>query len=407
MDKLKKTIFHSRHIELKAKMVDFGGWSMPIQYSTGIIKEHLLTRSKAGLFDVSHMGRFLFKGKDAIPFLRYVLTNDVSALTPGLSQYTIISNENGVAIDDAYIYRLFEDEYMLVVNAGNKQKDWDYLRNMAVRFKNLEIIDKSEELSMISIQGPNSENILKKVISSGELPEKKNYISISKIGGTEILVSKTGYTGEPIGFELILETVQAIKVWDLLIGKEAYPVGLGARDTLRLEANLPLYGHELGTTPEGQEMPIFSFPLSRFGVSFKDTERDFIGKPSLLKQYNALQQFKIKDYTLIDDLPQTIKPITLTGKGIGRAGYKVFSQEKPVGYITSGTSVPYYTFDEEQIAETKSVRSICLALLSSDIQVNDSVNVEIRGEKVGAVVVKAHLRTKSYPYAKPILGKKQ
>lgn len=408
MENLKKTVFSGRHSDLNAKMVDFGGWYMPLQYPTGIIKEHLSVRSSAGLFDISHMGRFAFRGKDALRFLQHVLTNNAAALNTGEAQYTIIPNPAGGAIDDAYLYRFFEDEYILVVNAANKEKDWNYFKSALKEFQEAEMSDRSEELAMVALQGPLSESVLKSIISSGMLPDpSKNRLGAVDIRGEKVLISRTGYTGEPLGFELFADRNSALKIWDALIEKGAIPIGLGARDTLRLEAGLPLYGHELGSDPEGKEIPVFACPLSRFAVSFSGLKGDFTGKDALLKQYEALKKIRNKDYSRIDDLPRMIMPLSLIEKGVARAGFKVFSKQKHVGYITSGTTVPYYEFEGEgilsRITEKKGMRSICLALLDSELRVNNIVDVEIRGEKTRAAIVPFHLRSEAYPYARPIL----
>jgi len=389
-------------------MIDFGGWSMPLQYPTGIIKEHLAVRRYVGLFDVSHMGRFVFSGKGTLNFLQHVLTNNASALNPGMAQYTIIQNSAGGAIDDAYLYRFIEDEYILVVNASNRVKDWEYFQTMASQFQQVHIVDRSEEMAMVSLQGPMSEMILKGVISSGFLPEPvKNRLSIAEINGTDVLISRTGYTGEPLGFELFLPRDKAVDIWDMLIDKEVFPIGLGARDTLRLEAALPLYGHELGYDPEGKEIPIFSCPISRFAVSFHESKKNFIGRDALLRQYEAFKRIREKDYSKITDLPRIIMPLTIVEKGVARSGFKVFSGEKHVGYITSGTTVPYYIFEGEGIlsrpTEATGMRSIGLGFVDSNLRVSDTVDVDIRGKKVKALIVPFHLRSEASPYARPIL----
>jgi len=365
---MNKTIFYERHLALKAKMVEFGVWEMPLYYPTGIIEEHLATRKNAGLFDVSHMGRFVFRGKGALPFLQHVLTNNASALHICQSQYTIIPNATGGAIDDAYLYRFFKDEYILVVNAANRQRDWDYFTKVIKEFKEVEIFDKTEDLAMISLQGPLSKTILNNVIDFGSLPESlRNQLSIVKIKGIEVLIGRTGYTGEPIGFEFFVDRNHALKIWDILIEQGAIPVGLGARDTLRLEAGLPLYGNELGLDIEGKEIPVFSSPSSKFAVSFSPLKGDFVGRGALIKQSKALKKI--------------IMPLALVEKGVARKGYKVFRGEKYVGYVTSGTMIPY------EFKGEKAMRSICRALLDSSFNEGDSLDIEIRGKRTKAVIV--------------------
>ena len=229
MNTLKRTVLFNEHLKLKANMVDFGGWEMPVNYPSGIVEEHLYTRKRAGLFDVSHMGRYVITGKEAVPFLQYVLTNNVLALDLKQAQYTMIPNENGGALDDAYLYRFYEDEYLLVVNAANAEKDWAHLTNKIRRF-DVKITNQSSALAMISIQGPDSKNILRKLSNDPYLTEPlKNALNIIELDGKEVLIAKTGYTGEPIGFELFVKTADAVVIWTHSLDNGARPVGLGAR----------------------------------------------------------------------------------------------------------------------------------------------------------------------------------
>ena len=346
MAALKKTVLYDRHVTLGAQMVEFGGWDMPIQYPTGIITEHLLTRKKAGLFDVSHMGRIIFRGKDALPFLQHVLTNNAAALDMNESQYTIIANEQGGAVDDAYLYRFKEDEYLLVVNAANRDKDLAHFRAFLNDFPDTECVDQSEALAMISLQGPRSKEILQKSLENGMLPDPvRNALATVTINGASVQVGRTGYTGEPLCFELFVPAKAAPTLWDLLIKKGAHPVGLGARDTLRLEAALPLYGHELGDDPEGKDIPIFACELARVAVSFSPLKGDFVGRNPLRRQFEAFEKLTDRDYSRIDDLPFRIRPIALTERGVARAGSRVLADDRQAGYITSGTMVPYWKTD--------------------------------------------------------------
>lgn len=407
MSNLKRTVLFDEHIKLKANMVDFGGWEMPVNYPAGIVEEHLYTRKKAGIFDVSHMGRFLITGKEAVKFLQYVLTSNVLALDVKQAQYSIIPDENGGAIDDAYLYRFKEDEYILVVNAANADKDWEHLTREIKRF-DAKIVNKSDEIAMIAIQGPESKNILQKLSTDPYLTEPvKNSLNTIELAGKEVHIAKTGYTGEPLGFELFIKASDAAYIWNILMENGAMPTGLGARDTLRLEAGLPLYGHELGTDINGQEIQIFSIPLAKFAVSFAEAKGDYIGKKALLKQFEALQGIMNRDYTNISNLPRMLKAIALKDKGIARSGFKVFKNGVEVGYVTSGTMVPYFKTEghglDTVIKEEKGTRAIGLALLNSDILVDDEVEVEIRGNKVKAVVVPYHMKGDAPPYARPIL----
>ncbi len=371
MTKSHRTLFYDRHVALGANMIEFEEWEMPLYYRLGIVEEHLATRREAGLFDVSHMGRFLFRGKNTIPFLQHVLSNDASSLNINHSQYTIIPNAVGGAIDDAYLYRFSDDKYLLVVNASNREKDWKHFKGIIKDFNKVEIIDQSEDIAMLALQGPISEHILTSIINSGSLPEqKRNALSNAKINGYDVQIARTGYTGEPICFELFTKRENGPMLWDILLKNGAIPVGLGARDTLRLEAGLPLYGHELGIDQEGKEIPIFSCPLSKFAVSFSSLKDNFIGKKALAKQYSS-----------IENLPRTIMSVAVLGKGIAREGCKVFKKEKYVGFITSGTMVPYMKNN------IKRLHAICLGLLDSNLKIGDILNIDVRGRRIDGVIV--------------------
>ena len=407
MNNLFKTILHDRHVDLGAQMVEFGGWVMPIQYSQGIVREHLATRRHAGLFDVSHMGRFILRGQNALPFLQHVLSNNATGLEESESQYTLIPNNSGGAIDDAYLYRFYADEYLLVVNAGNRLKDWDHFQACLSDFKNVTMEDKTEDISMLSLQGPTSKDILQKIMDTGALPEPmRNHLSIATIQNKKVLIARTGYTGEPLCFELFMDSTDTPAIWDLLIDQGAHPVGLGARDTLRLEAGLPLYGHELGMDPDNKEIPIYASPLSRFAVSLSPLKKDFIGRKALEKQFQAFKKIVDQDYSLIHDLPRCIMPVALKKKGVARAGYKIFQENRHVGYVTSGTMIPRWEIEGEgifsKLTESHDLRGICLALLDSTLMEGDDMDIEIRGKKVPAVIVPFHMRSEAPPFARSI-----
>jgi aminomethyltransferase len=220
-------------------------------------------------------------------------------------------------------------------------------------------------------------------------------------------VARTGYTGEPLGFELFSAVENAHRLWDLLIREDAVPCGLGARDTLRLEAGLPLYGQELGTDQEGGEIPLFSSPLSSFAVSFSSVKGDFVGREAFLRQQAAYQHILKRDYSLIADLPRTTRNVAVTGRGVARSGAPVTKGGRPVGWVTSGTMVPYWMMEGEglgsHLTDEHELRSICLALLDSDILEDDHLEIEVRGKMVEAVVVPYHLRSDAPPYARPIV----
>ncbi|MFO7985720.1 MAG: hypothetical protein R6U38_07630, partial [Desulfatiglandaceae bacterium] len=393
-----------------AKMVEFGGWDMPISYPTGIVQEHLATRQQAGLFDVSHMGRFWVRGPGAIPFLQHVLTNNAAALdirTKG-AQYTHIQTKTGGAKDDAYLYHFDEGEYLLVVNAANAQKDWDHLQGFIGDFEDVELTDWTQQSVMLALQGPRSRAIMKEIVQSGSLPEPvRNAVSSVEIYGARVKVARTGYTGEPLGFELFMDRARGPELWELIQSKGATCAGLGARDTLRLEAGLPLYGHELGMDRDGQEIPIWASPLARFAVSFSPLKGDFYGREALKRQHEAYKRIVAGDSSRMADLPRMIKPLTVLGKGVAREGAEVLQDNRRVGYVTSGTRIPLWTVQGDGLTSQQSdahqLRSICLTYVDSDVWTGDQVVIDIRGRRVEAVVVPYHLKSDAPPYARPIV----
>jgi aminomethyltransferase len=222
-----------------------------------------------------------------------------------------------------------------------------------------------------------------------------------------VKLARTGYTGEPVCFELFANRDDGPMLWDLILAKGATPVGLGARDTLRLEAVLPLYGHEFGEDPDGKEIPIFACPLAKFAVSFSPLKGEFLGRAELVRQQEAFKRIVSRDYSLIRDLPRVSKPIAMAGRGIAREGAKVFKGDKHVGYVTSGTMVPMWAVKGEGLRSVQTdeqrLRSICLGYIDSDIIEDDKVTVEIRGKAVDGVVVPYHMRGDAPPYARPII----
>ena len=404
---LQRTVLCARHKDLGAQMVPFGGWEMPVQYPAGILQEHLATRRKAGLFDVSHMGRFIVGGRQAIEFIQHVLTNNAAALEIGMSQYTLIADDDGGAVDDAYLYRFFADAFLLVVNAANRQKDWDHLQGLRAQFKDVTLEDHTHEIAMLSLQGPQSKTMLAKLLDSGTLPEpQRNALSLARCGDAELWLARTGYTGEPLCFELFIPVQKTIGIWDRLLDQGAQPVGLGARDTLRLEAGLPLYGHELGLDPEQRPIPIFAIPLARFAVSFSALKGDFIGKQALWRQYQALKCVLEQRAGSLADLPRRIRTVELLDKGIARAGALVLYQDRPVGHITSGTMVPYYKVTRQGIhgapGDETGRRAIALALIDSRIPDGAKVAVEVRGKNLQAGIMPYLLRSEAPPQARAI-----
>jgi len=423
---LRRTPLYSWHKDHGGQMIEFAGWEMPVAYERGILEEHLSTRKFGGLFDISHMGRLLIRGIDAIPFMQHVLTNNAMALDPGVAQYTLVQNEGGGAIDDAYLYRLeeghpsLESNYLLVVNAANKEKVWNWFLDHKRRFKNMVIEDKTDEIGMIALQGPHVKRVLEKILLEDltKLPDPwRNRLKVCELEGEHvyITISRTGYTGEPICFELFLPGKKLRLIWEkiLAIGEEEgiVPVGLGARDTLRLEAGLPLYGHELGFDPQGIEIPIYAVPsAARLAMSFSRLKGEFIGKDILKRQFEEVtaresgKPLPPKERQLV---PKRIFPITITGQGIARQGYEVFVKEELVGHVTSGTMVPYWVFSDRGIlsepTDEKRMRSIALAYIGSDLKEGHRIEILHRGKKFEGVIVERHLSSEAPPYAHPIL----
>ncbi|NLE23096.1 MAG: glycine cleavage system aminomethyltransferase GcvT [Actinobacteria bacterium] len=414
-----RTPLYAQHVAAGARMVDFGGWEMPVQYPTGIIAEHLATRRSAGLFDVSHMGRFVFRGPGAAEFLQHVLTGNAEALDLLQAQYTMVPTDTGGAVDDAYLYRFAEGEYLLVVNASNRHKDWNHFHEHLSRFPTVEMTDETGEIAMVALQGKASRDILGGLIEEGTLPEPlRNELSIASLrldgGLVEARIARTGYTGEPVAFEIFVAGHEAPALWDALVGAGAVPVGLGARDTLRLEAGLPLYGHELGTGPDGHEIPVFSCPLAPIAVSFSSRKGDFIGRQALERQQRAYARILQRDWSLLEDLPRLVRPVAVTGRGIAREGAAVHAQDDArfggdtfLGWITSGTAVPYWGMEGEGLCsmqtEDHGLRSIALAYLDSRVLEDDEVEVDVRGRRVPGLVVPYHLRSDAPPCARAII----
>ena len=393
MSECKRTPLYDAHVALGASMVDFGGWEMPIQYPAGILNEHLYDRRHCGSFDVSHMGRLIVSGPDRKVFLQKVLSSNVAALVPGRAQYCIIPTESGGAVDDVYLYMFEEDEYMLIVNASNTDKDLAHFAKYLPDF-DCTVTNITDTYSSIAVQGPDAEKILKILSGGAELTgPRKNDLGEVKMEGRTVRVSRTGYTGDPLGWELFIDADQVNWLWNRLMELGAKPTGLGARDTLRLEAGLPLYGHEMGTDAAGGEMPVFAVSLARFAVSFKEEKGDYIGRDILLSQKEK-------------GTPKKVVPIALTDRGVMRAGMDVYCGEKHVGWVTSGTMVPYYQFDDEgNILDATGKRSIGFAYIDSALGLEDALQIDVRGKRLKAAVVERHMIQNEPPYGKAVIHK--
>src|SRR3954462_7668602 len=280
-EELKKTPLNARHRELGGNMVDFGGWNMPVQYTAGVIEEHMRTRTKAGLFDVSHMGEIWVEGEDAIAFVNRLTTNDVTKLVDGQAHYSALTNENGGVVDDLLVYRFDQDKLLLVVNASTTDKDWDWITSHKGD-ENITLTNASADYCQIAVQGPLSKIILEKLTDT-DLEEIKYYhFTTGLVDGVDAIISRTGYTGED-GFEVYAPTEAARQLWDKLLEAGYYgtetgilPAGLAARNTLRLEAGMSLYGHELSDDITPLE--------ANLGWITKLQKRDVTGSDKLVEQ---------------------------------------------------------------------------------------------------------------------------
>ncbi|MBU0615188.1 MAG: glycine cleavage system aminomethyltransferase GcvT [Nanoarchaeota archaeon] len=352
---MKRTPLYDEHLKLKARIVEFGGWEMPVFY-TNVIDEHKTTRTKAGLFDICHMGEFIVRGKQAAEFVQCIITNDINKLTEGKAFYTAMCNEQGGVVDDLFVYKMSESEFMLVVNAGNIEKDFLWLKKH-INSYDVELKDVSERTAKLDLQGPNSEAILQKMVNYDlSRLERFHFVKI-KVDGILATVSRTGYTGED-GFELYFDSAHAKEIWNsiLLKGKELgiKPIGLGARDTLRIEACYSLYGHELS---EG---------LSPFeagtGFVVKLDKPAFVGKA-------ALERIK-------DKSSRNIVAFEMIDKGVPRQGYEVFFGEERVGAVTSGTMSPTLQ------------KGLGLALMDVNVLLGSEILINIRHKLYKAKIVK-------------------
>ena len=397
MEDLKRTVLYQDHVAAGATMVDFGGWDMPVQYPGGIVAEHLYTRSFCSLFDVSHMGRLIIEGPQRLEFLQHVVTSNVAALELGMAQYCIIPDEDGSAIDDAYLYRFEEDRILLVVNAANIDKDKKHLSAQISAF-DCKMTDISDKWAAIAVQGPKSRELME-ILSGGVevTPPVKNALNCLVLEGHEAKIANTGYTGEPVGFEVYVRSEDASWLWNRLIELGAKPAGLGARDTLRLEAGYPLYGHEMGKDPSGQRMPIFAVPLASFAVNFAEEKGAFIGREALSVQKECALRMKAKDFSDIAAVPRRIKAIELVDRGVMRAGMEVYRDEKFIGWITSGTMVPYYLTEGEGadtvLTDQVQRRAIGLCYVDSELRKGDIVEVDVRGKRLKARIKLHHIKT--------------
>jgi aminomethyltransferase len=314
---LRRTPLHDTHVALGAKMVPFAGYEMPVQYPTGITAEHLAVREKAGLFDVSHMGEFDVRGPDAVAFVNHVTSNDVAALADHQAHYSTILNEQGTIVDDCLVYKLPE-RIMMVVNASNREKDFEHLRRHAAKY-DVSLTDISDDIALLALQGPRVERILQPLTRTPLAGIGYYHFAEGQVDGMDTIISRTGYTGED-GFELYFDPKHATAMWNaLMAGGEVTPAGLGARDTLRLEMGMALYGNDIDDTTTPLE--------ANLGWLVKLGKGDFVGRAALEKQK-------------AEGIPRKLVGFTTLERSFPRAGYPVFHEGRPAGLVRSGTMSP-------------------------------------------------------------------
>ena len=357
-DSLKTTPLNSRHRALGARLVDFSGWEMPVEYS-GLSKEHLAVRKSAGLFDVSHMGEIEIAGNDALAALQKISTNDAARLEMGDAQYSALLTEHGTVVDDVLVYKLADGHYMLVVNAGNIAKDFAWIRQHISGVGDAVAVNTSSRYALIAVQGPLAEQVVQ-TLTEVELHTIGYYtFATGEVSGVRATISRTGYTGED-GFELFIPPQSAPSVWDALQRAGAsdglLPAGLGARDTLRLEAGMRLCGQDMDDTTTLIEAGL--------GWIVGWDKQDFIGKASLVRQRD-------------DGLTKKLIGFALDDRGIARHGYGVYVGDDQIGTVTSGTQTPFLN------------KAIGMAYVPVKYaKVDSALSIDIRGRRVAAHVVK-------------------
>ncbi len=363
VDTIRKTALNATHRQMGAKMVDFNGWDMPVEYPSagGLMKEHLAVRGGVGLFDVSHMGDIRVHGPEALKAVQHITMNDASKLNVGQAQYSAMLYPNGTFVDDVIVHKFADDDYLLVINAGTREKDVNWVKDNTRQFK-VTVEDLSDQFTQIAIQGPKGVDTLQKLTDVDLSQVKFYWFTRGTVAGLkDILIARTGYTAED-GFEIYIPSDEATsaRVWNELLeaGKEfgVVPAGLGSRNTLRLEGKLPLYGHEIS-----DEINVWEAGLDRF---LKMDKGDFIGRAALEKAKN-------------NGIKKTLVGLETIERGIPRDGYKVLDLEgKEIGYVTSGSYMPFLK------------RNLALAYVPVEQSALDNiVAVEIRGQAVKAKVV--------------------
>lgn len=349
-----KTPLYDVHLAAKGKMVPFAGYLLPVQY-IGVIQEHMAVRQAAGLFDVSHMGEVILSGPDALACINYLFTNDFTNMADGRVRYSPLCNEEGGIVDDLIVYRMAADRYFIVVNASNRHKDVAFMREHLIGDVTLE--DASDRYAQLALQGPRAAEILAKLTGPAGIPAKYyTFLDGVEVAGVRCLVSQTGYTGEG-GYELYCAPDHAVKLWNALLEAGAdlglIPCGLGARDTLRLEAGMPLYGHEMDDTVSPLETGL--------GFAVKMGKEDFVGKAAIERRGEpAIARVGLK----------------VTGRGIAREHCDIYIGEEEIGATTSGTHCPYLG------------GAYAMALIGvAHKALGTEVEIDVRGRKIPAQVV--------------------
>lgn len=357
---LKKTPLNKAHRELGGKMVDFGGWDMPVQYTAGVIEEHMRTRNAAGLFDVSHMGEIWVEGADAIAFINRITTNDAEKLVDGQAQYSALTNESGGVVDDLLVYRFGPEKLLLVVNAATTDKDWAWITSHKAD-SDIVLTNASADYCQIAVQGPKAVPILQKLTDVGLDEIKYYWFTTGHVDGVEAIISRTGYTGED-GFEIYAAPEFAEQLWDKLLETGRYgepdgilPAGLAARNTLRLESGMSLYGHELADDIAPIEAGL--------GWITKLQKGDFIGRDAIADLNEKGIARKLVGFEMID-------------RGIARDGFDVYIDDNNVGSVTSASPAPFLK------------KNIGLAFVPVEFaKIGQEIKIDIRGKQAAAVIV--------------------
>jgi aminomethyltransferase len=354
---LKKTALHATHVALGARMVAFGGWDMPVEYA-GITAEHMAVRTAAGLFDVSHMGQIEIAGRDALAAVQHLSSNDASRLQVNQAHYSALTTPDGAFVDDLLVYRLAASHFLLVVNAGNIDKDYAWIAARVQETGDAAVVNSSDRYALIAIQGPRAQRILQSLTGVDLAGIKYYWFAHGEIAGVRGTISRTGYTGED-GFEVFCPPAMAARVWDALMhagqSDGLVPCGLGARDTLRLEAAMRLYGNDIDETTTVLEADL------NWIIGWKKDE--FVGLDALRQQKESGIRRRIVGFAMID-------------RAIARHGHAVMRGGEQVGYVTSGTQTPYLK------------KAIGMAYVPTEMtEPGTELEIDIRGRRARAIVV--------------------